>query len=92
MGIHTHTHADTQKQTHAATCTQMSTDYHIYTNAPINLSAHLSIFSGFAHVALEERRRGGEGRREEMRGKERRREKRRRKEMSREERRGEEGR
>lgn len=30
----------------------MSTGNYIYTNAPINLSAHLSIFSGFAHAAL----------------------------------------
>lgn len=44
----THTYA--HRQTQAATCTQMSTGKHIYTNAPINLSAHLSIFSGVAHV------------------------------------------
>lgn len=30
----------------------MSTGNYIYTNAPINLSAHLSIFSGFAHAVL----------------------------------------
>lgn len=50
---HTHTQTDWQIQTHAATCTQMSTGNRIYTNAPINLSAHLSIFSGCARAALK---------------------------------------
>ena len=64
---HTHTHTDWRRQTHAATCTQMSTGNYIYTNAPINLSAQLSIFSGFACAALNACTlwRGGEERRGE---------------------------
>lgn len=59
---YTDTHTHSERETHAATCTQMSTGTSIYTNGPINLSVHLSIFSGFAHLVVNACRARGEER------------------------------